>query len=546
MVYQLTKEEKKELYAIFDGYAKLIKESEEKIEALKPQGKEPPAAIKTDNKSEKEAKKALARLEKLHEEWLNSGSDEWREERKRRLELMQRSNNAVDEFMRSTFDTHFKTIAGEPDAIVEDAFQAIDDFIPRICKYYRGKGNLEDLIEINGHVDMPHIKVDIVENGYLLDVNDTIKYLTDYIYQRHIKGLKKDGERIQRIKDYIIQTVDESAFTSSVGGKPGTHETTEESILAVRPKNYVVTVDRVSKQLFKNELMKPVDSDPEALYDVRLDGKGKVTARVAIDYKELLGKGTLLELPELNEKDYSVHDAIITLLSAGNRVMSHDMIYRAMTGKVSGKITVPDEARKSIDEALEKFRGTFKLEYEYVNEDGETVVRSYDEPLVSYQRVTDRLKINGKVIAGAIRLSDDTKLDPPLLRWARENGNEIDTRDITLLDVPRLNNGDESFTIKMCLYRRLISMRNTFERKKSSKYELSDNQRTIRYDYIYAALGIETETLTKDKRHDVKDKIDRCMKYWEKKGFISSYEHKKDKKAGNLYYAVMVSFVPKG
>ena len=58
--------------------------------------------------------------------------------------------------------------------------------------------------------------------------------------------------------------------------------------------------------------------------------------------------------------------------------------------------------------------------------------------------------------------------------------------EITLLDVPRLNNGEESLAIKMCLYRRLITMRNTSSAKKGGKYELADNQRTIRYDYVYA------------------------------------------------------------
>ena len=88
-------------------------------------------------------------------------------------------------------------------------------------------------------------------------------------------------------------------------------------------------------------------------------------------------------------------------------------------------------------------------------------------------------------------------------------------------------------------------MRNTFERKKGGKYELADNQRTIRYDYVYAALGLNADDLTKDKRHDIKDKIDRCVKYWTSRGLISGYEHKRDKATGNQYYAVQVSFMPK-
>ncbi len=88
-------------------------------------------------------------------------------------------------------------------------------------------------------------------------------------------------------------------------------------------------------------------------------------------------------------------------------------------------------------------------------------------------------------------------------------------------------------------------MRNTFERVKKSRTELAENLRTIRYDYIYEALGLSAESLSKDKRHDIKSKLDRCMSYWKANGLISDFEHKKDKSAGNQYYAVTVSFMPK-
>ena len=529
MIYRLSDAELKEAQTIEESYAKLIKESEERIGKLRPDGYDERGLPNVDPKD--------------FEKWLAAGSDEWREERKKRLELVQKSNETIRAYFEAVYDDHFKKIAGNPEAIEKDAIEEIDDYIPRIYEYYTKEFN----------VGFQAYDVRATDDGFLLDTDETVKSLTALLSQRHFKALKREKRRLARINAYLVKIIDESALTSSTAGELGgrvetipksaKHETTEKTELAVRPKDYLTTVDRVTKKIFSNELIRPTDADPEAFYDVRLDDKGKVSARVAIDYKELLGKGTLLALPELNDKDYNVHDAILTLINAGNRVMSYDMIYRAMTGKVSGKITVPDEARKTIDEALEKFRGTFQLEYEFINKDGETVVRSYDEPLVTFQRIKDRLKINGKIIAGGIRLSDDTKLDPPLLRWARENGNEIDTRDITLLDVPRLNNGDESFTLKMCLYRRLISMRNTFERKKGGKYELADNQRTIRYDYIYAALGLTDPD--KNKRRLIKDKIDRCMKYWTAKGLISGYEHKRDKSAGNNFYAVMVSFMPR-
>ena len=86
-------------------------------------------------------------------------------------------------------------------------------------------------------------------------------------------------------------------------------------------------------------------------------------------------------------------------------------------------------------------------------------------------------------------------------------------------------------------------MSNYFERVKKGRSELEENERTIRYDYVYKALGIEDPN--KDKRKLLKDKIDRCLQYWKERQLITDYEHKKDKAAGNLYYAVVLSFMPK-
>ena len=212
-----------------------------------------------------------------------------------------------------------------------------------------------------------------------------------------------------------------------------------------------------------------------------------------------------------------------------------------MTGKVSGKVTVPPETIAFYDEALPLLGSRVQLKFTGKSVDGDELEVDFDEPLVTYTLGT--AKINGKVVKKVLQIPEDTRFDPLLLKWSRANGNELDTRDITLLDVPKINNTDESLLLKMCLYRRLIKMRNIFERKKAGKYELADNQRTIRYDYVYAELGLTDPDA--NKRRKLKDKIDKCMKYWKEKGFIADYEHKRDKSNGNNFYAVVVSFLPK-
>lgn len=528
MISDLTGDELKALTSLYESYAKLIADLNTKMSELRPD--EPPPRDPEDFRK-----------------WIENAPKEWQELRKKRDELILAQSESLNECYRKFCDEHFNKIGDDPDAIIRSACEEID---AHILNTYR---NYENILISGKWLDGEPVRyfgardVRATESGFLLDEKEIIEQLFSVV-SRHLQKLENDKDRTKSINDYISKAVAESPYITSTEGKRFgkvlvQRETTEkgkELTLAVRPTDYVTTVDRVTKKIFGNELVKKIDSAPDARYNVRLDVKGKVRARVAIDYKDLLSKSNIVELPKLNERDYNVHDAIITLLLAGNRVMSYDMIYRAMTGKVSGKIRVPDEARKTIDEALDKFRGTLKLEYEYTDKNGKRVILSFDEPLVTFQRVKDQEKINGKIINGGIRLANDTRLDPPLLRWARFNGNEIDTRDITLLDVPRLNNGEESFAIKMCLYRRLISMKNSFERVKKSKYELAANQRTIRYDYVYEAIGLENPD--KNKRRLVKDKIDRCMSYWQDKEFIAGYEHKKDKSNGNNFYAVVVFF----
>ena len=548
MIVTLTK---KELEKIEKGEAEIDrrhKAAEEKARALRPEAPTPPYG---DAKGEE--------IARIYYEWMKAGSKEWRqafnEERVIYFELGTVRNKVLKEadekLLKRITKSQVATVRElkrqvgiflQSDYIYDSNGEPAFDMIRQELKDLFFKPmqtlNTENQVEVENYIDLetdqlPR-KVEDYKPKYSLSCGVTTPIEgTDSGERMTVK--RANGEK------YLEPVPCDYSVFYFVPARRREDETTERDYIVTRPKDYVTTVDRPTQKLFENQLTKPVNAGANALYNVRLDGRDKVKVRVGIDYNELLSMGTILELPELNQRDYSVHDAIITQLCAGNRVMSYDMIYRAMTGKVTGKITVPDEARKIIDEALEKFRGTFKLEYSYIDDNGNEVVETYDEPLVTYRRLVKKEKINGRVIAGGIALSDDTKLDPPLLKWARFNGNEIDTRDITLLDVPNLHNGDESFTIKMCLYRRLISMRNSFERKYHSRKELPANQRSIRYDYVYEALGVADPN--PDKRKLLKNKIDRCMTYWKEKGLIADYRHKKDKNAGNAYYAVEVSFM---
>lgn len=570
MIYDFTDEEQKQIDNIEASYAKLLKENEKRIKKARPDEDEhikdmvrlqntkpaPPEmpspkefrnGVPVYSKEELDAyhnskaykayRKEIARIveevDDFHQAWYNAGSDEWKEAKAQRDELLEQLYDTRTAFYKKVEKRHFDNLGDDQTDILIDAQSQVDRLIVSNYKYYeelQKKGTFT-AIDVRAKKD----------GGFLLDTTKEREVILRAI-EPHIKRLKKS--LVEQLYSYTDDALARSEYVGDDGELWGKVEKSEyDGYFAVRPMQYLTTVDRVSKLAFDNKLTKPVDSKPEALWDVDISArksKNDVVARVAINYAELLKNGDFKELPELTSDDYSIHDAVLSLRHAGNYVFSQAMIYRVLTGKIKGDIEVPDEMKELIDKAFAKFKGELNIEYTKKDKDGNEVKLRIKEPILTY--MTGDGYINGKYIDKLYITPNDSNFTPPFEKWARFNGNEIDTRDVTLLDIPRLNNGKESREVKMCLYRRLISMRNTFERVKKCKHELALNQRTIRYDYVYDAIGIKSPD--KNKRRLVKDKIDRCAKYWKSKGLISDYEHKKDKSSGNQYYALVVTFMP--
>lgn len=556
MIVSLTKRVLDTVEKKVEKSEKLYEDARERARALRPEAPEPPyAGVKDKDKL------------KVYEEWLSSGSEEWRRAYNEALALdvgRWGKNDARVQAIKDADEKLLARITKSQDATVKELKRQVDIFLQTDFVYQKDKSgyfvpnfgfiqkelrnlfykpmqtlDTERQVEIENYIDLragdlPQ-KVSSYTAKYSLSCGITTPQTgTDSGEKTTIKQGKRKGQEISIPCNYTIYY-----FIPAVDGN--NHETTEERHTTATPKKYVTTVDRISKKAFKGGLVRPLDADSSDLWDVRLEShrsKSEVIARVAIDYKKIMESENISDLPKLTDDDYDVHDAIISELNAGNYVFTKTMLYRVMTGKMKVKdLEIPADADRVIEDALLKFKGTMQLEYSGEDKDGNIIEIKLDEPLVTYIRGKGYL--NGKYMEDLIILPRDDRFAPPLYKWAQFNRNEIDTRDVTLLDVKGLNNGRESRVIKMCLYRRLISMRNSFERKYHSKKELPNNQRSIRYDFIYSALSLEDPD--KNKRRLVKSKIDRCMSYWKDKGFIADYLHKRDN--SGTYYAVEVSFL---
>lgn len=557
MIVTLTKRELETINKRKEKASQKYDEARARARSLRPDPEPPPYPKLPDRPKDKESdeyakytelvKEANEKNFEAYQAWYESGSREWQIAYGELGALTHEKSNSFSDILKKADDRLLKRITKSPEATIKALKAQVDTFLSSELTYLEdGSSGFE--------IATDTIKDQLQSAFYkpLQTLNDEARaQIADYIDQKLSKlppkvlsynptfvtmygtetPIELDGKIVYYSISYLIPSEESPRKKAE-----------EERHTATAPKNYVTTVDRITKKAFDDRLTKPLNADKDAYFDVDISSRNtrkEVIARVAIDYQELVESGVFQgKPPALGGDDYNVLDAIHSEIVAGNYAFTKTMLYRVMTGKMQGYLEVPEDISNIIDDALLKFKGLLKTEYSEVDKEGNLREIKLDEPIVTYIRGKGYL--NGEYVDDLIVVPKDDRFTPPFLKWARFNNNEIDSRDVTLLDVKGLNNGKESRTIKMCLYRRVIEMRNKYERAYRSKRELPDNQRSIRYDYVYKAL--ELKEPDKNKRRLIKSKIDRCMKFWESKGLIEGYRHKKDN--SGTYYAVEVSFMP--
>jgi len=536
MIFDFTDQEKAKLEAIDSAYEKLLQDCDDKIIALRPDEVEPVLPERPKSKSRKAMDKYREAEVKAFDDWIAGGTDEWRAERERYFKLQDEKAQAMHDFWVECERNHFAELNNDTTAILDHAKSQVTAIIKQ---YYN---NIEDQAR---HGSVRDQAVRATKDSFYLDSNQIIELMRRALHL-HVEALADDKEAIDTLNSIIYSGVASSPYVSATEGELWGEvrigniapKQVSDFVPVVRPKNYVTTTDMISKQLFSNGLT--VENNPNGVYEVLVSGKKKTQINIyaSINYDDLIKSSGIMQAPELNETDWWVHDGIITNLASGNRSMTIDMIYRAMTGKIDDKVHVSDDLYNKIRDSVHKFRGITTI----TNTLGETpegeAVFNHREPLVMYKE--DEVILNGKRVM-AITVPNDIDSDPIVLRWARFNGNEIDTRDIRLLDVKGLNNGDESSTIKMYLYKRVIAMRHAFD-EATIQHKPMKMSRKIKLETVYHKLGLEDPSRVKKQR--VKEKIDKCLSFWVAGGLITGYTFT-TANGSTAYDGVEIDFLPK-
>ena len=306
-------------------------------------------------------------------------------------------------------------------------------------------------------------------------------------------------------------------------------------VFAAKPKNYVRMVDKVTTEIFSGIM------ENKKRYRIQLDYKKTANVYVTINYDEVF-KNLPPDMKGIMPKyDYlQVLNGIHSLLEAQNHIMTYKMIYRAFTGDENCR-RLPQDMFDHISKALTAFRGLLTIK----NVEG---ARNFKEPILSFKQFEDdeEVVINGQKFTGqdGVVIVYDYS---PLYYFAKENGNEIDKRDIRLLNVPGINNTPQNLRLKSYLYDRVTVMRSNYERQVLFRHKRMSVSRKIRYDAIFDAIKDtdeeEKKVIDKKKKDIIKGKIKKILSYWQDYGLFESVNYKITKPGSKEHIALEINFI---
>lgn len=253
--------------------------------------------------------------------------------------------------------------------------------------------------------------------------------------------------------------------------------------------------------------------------------RSEITSYTMVSYDENR-TGITLTGAKLTEYERQVSDAFITLWLYGDesKIMTSDMIYRAMTG-TTGK--APAGQKGAITRVMKKFEGlritvdaTEEMQRRGIHDANGKPIKKvwFDEFYLNTRRLN--VKMNGETVTAWQILSK-----PVILSYSEMTG-QLLTVPAKLLDIKEVSktglattvsvpNTAERIAIKGYLLRAIQVMKN----KKRNKLEWSN---IIAFEKLFKETETETDNRTQRKRN--MDFIFNCLQYWKTLNHIAGYK----------------------
>lgn len=546
MIIHLTAEERRQFDELHEKYEKLIAEKEAEVDRLRDPADE---LIEPDIEvpdapeyPKKPTKKALAEFEKayedyrsklkarneevdrVYEEWLASGSEEWRRAREEYFALQDELVSERRKFFSAIERQRFAQLGGDRNKIIANAKEQAEELINNRYKYYKTRieTGLDDVGEILSGFSARDLRVDGSE--IWLDYQVMIEEIQDQL-RLHFEALRDDPEAIKEINRIVRDVASGSPYVSSTKGKLG--ETVafdvRETVRTKRPTSYITPIDKITNKAFDGAF---ADGEKTGVAVIsRAKSRKPIYTNVTIDFAEL-EHVKINGRRELTAYDREVHDAICTLYyEGGNVFITVNMIYQTMTGKINAHCS-PKQA-EAISDSITKLMFTHAIidASAEANFDKRVSRAKYDSNMINAKRVT--ISMNGQT-AEAIKILDQ----PILLDYALQK-NQIGRYDVKLLDTPN-NKNEETIILEGYLRRRILAI------KGSSK--LSP---TILYETIYKQLDlsrIKSDSALRNKKQKIRDSVKKALDYFKKEGFIKGYVENSHKGEKNKKVSVTIRY----
>lgn len=374
-----------------------------------------------------------------------------------------------------------------------------------ICKmYYYLDGivysdvlNRPDIFEMNSMTNIPFL------NNEDEDMTSLEAYLENIVYFE-----TKTFSSILLIFTlylYVLSEIDEIK-KQSISQKPRL-----KYLNAVTPSNYCIPNNKLANTITNDELS--YDKKTELFVGGNNKKAIVTTCVLTVDKNINFPNGY-----RLNENDIAVQDAVSTLYVAGNELITIDMIYRVMTGKVGSSIKAQDKA-ESIQNSMKKLNGTI-VEIDMSEEFKNRKISLNGESIIKGRTTSRLLQYNLSEVSTANKTVTAYKiLSTPIIYEYSSSIGQVLTVDINILDVP-LDNTDKIIVLKNYLIRRIEGMK--------GKNKLNNNH--INLIKIYEKLDIYGEDKTKKQieksESKIREQIKKILDYWKKENYIKEYEFK--------------------
>ena len=546
MIIHFTAEERRQLDELNKKYKELIAEKEAEVDRLRDPSEEliePDIEVPDAPEYPKNpTKKALAEFEsaykvykekldfhnaevnRVYEEWLASGSAEWRQAREEYFALQDELISERRKLLSAIERKHFSKLGGDREKIIADARSQAEELITNRYEYYKTRieTGLDDVGDILSGFSARDLRVDGKE--IWLDYQTIVEDIRDNL-KLHFEALKDDPSAVEEIDRLIKRITSGSPYVSPNKGKLGATVSIDpvSSIRSHRPTTYITPIDKITNKAFDGAF---ADGEKTGVAVIsRAKSRKPIYTNVTIDFAELENV-KINGRRELTAYDREVHDAIVTLfVEGGNTFITVNMIYQTMTGKINAHCS--QKQAEAISDSITKLMFSHVL----IDASAEAkfdkrIARSkYDSNAINAKRVT--ISMNGQTVE-AIKI-----LDTPILFDYAQQKNQIGRYDVKLLDTPT-NKTEETIILEGYLRRRILAI------KGSSK--LSP---TILYETIYNQLdlsNIKSDSALRNKKQKIRDNVKSALNYFKKEGFIKGYVENSHKGEKNKKISVTIRY----